>query len=253
MLSVHKPLASASPVYPGQRVLPMLALLMIMFEPAAPAQTSDAAFYVATYVDVQLSSTNQGIALAYVYREASRTESGNSGVEVVQETGRPNRFVIIEVWKDQSSFDAHERSEQTVQFRAKLKAIHNSPYDQRVHHGFSIDPRPPAAGPSMLFVLTHIDVPPQRKDETEVLLKGLAEESRKDEGNVRYDVLQQNAPRTNHFTVVAAWKDRKAFDSHEIKPHTRQFREALGPMLGAPYDERLYMVKPSKPVFRYAK
>jgi len=159
--------------------------------------------------------------------------------------------VIMEVWKDQSSFEAHEQAEYTARFRARLKAIHNSPYDQRVHHGLAIDPRPPAAGSDIVFVLTHVDVPPQRKDETEVLLKRLAEESRKDEGNVRYDVFQQTAPRTNHFTVFAAWKDRKAFDSYEVKPHTRQFREALGPMLGAPYDERLYMRNPSKAVFKY--
>ncbi len=248
MLSVHKPLA----VYLGRCVLPVLALLMIMFEPAAPAQTSDAVFYVATYVDVQPSSKNQGIALMYEYREASSTKSsGNSGIDIVQETGRPNRSVIMEVWKDQSSFEAHEQAEYTARFRARLKAIHNSPYDQRVHHGLAIDPRPPAAGPDIVFVLTHVDVPPQAKDEAEVLLKRLAEESRKDEGNVRYDVFQQTAPRTNHFTVFAAWKDRKAFDSYEVKPHTRQFREALGPMLGAPYDERLYMRNPSKAVFKY--
>jgi len=247
MLSVHKPLA----VYLGRCVLPVLALLMIMFEPAAPAQTSDAVFYVATYVDVQPSSKNLGIALMAEYRETSRTESRNSSIDFVQETGRPNRFVIMEVWKDQSSFEAHEQAEYTARFRARLKAIHNSPYDQRVHHGLAIDPRPPAAGSDIVFVLTHVDVPPQRKDETEVLLKRLAEESRKDEGNVRYDVFQQTAPRTNHFTVFAAWKDRKAFDSYEVKPHTRQFREALGPMLGAPYDERLYMRNPSKAVFKY--
>ena len=248
MLSVHKPLA----VYLGRCVLPVLALLMIMFEPAAPAQTSDAVFYVATYVDVQLSSTKQSIALMAQYHEASRsTERGNSGMDVIQEIGRPNRFVIMEVWKDQSSFEAHEQAEDTARFRARLKAIHNSPYDQRVHHGLAIDPRPPAAGPDIVFVLTHVDVPPQAKDEAEVLLKRLAEESRKDEGNVRYDVFQQNAPRTNHFTVFAAWKDQKAFDSHEVKPHTRQFREALGPMLGAPYDERLYMRNPAKAVFKY--
>ncbi len=247
MLSVHKPLA----VYLGRCVLPVLALLMIMFEPAAPAQTNDAVFYVATYVDVQPSSKNLGIALMAEYRETSRTESRNSSIDFVQETGRPNRFVIMEVWKDQSSFEAHEQAEYTARFRARLKAIHNSPYDQRVHHGLAIDPRPPAAGSDIVFVLTHVDVPPQRKDETEVLLKRLAEESRKDEGNVRYDVFQQTAPRTNHFTVFAAWKDRKAFDSYEVKPHTRQFREALGPMLGAPYDERLYMRNPSKAVFKY--
>ena len=72
------------------------------------------------------------------------------------------------------------------------------------------------------------------------MLKRLAEDSRKDDGNVRYDVFQQTAPRTNHFTIFGTWKDRNAFDAHEAKAHTRQFRETAGPMLGAPYDERLY-------------
>jgi quinol monooxygenase YgiN len=39
-------------------------------------------------------------------------------------------------------------------------------------------------------VVTHVDVLPQRTEEAEVLLKDLAEESRKDESNVRYDVFQ---------------------------------------------------------------
>jgi quinol monooxygenase YgiN len=223
----------------GELMLRILVLLTIMFGPAAPAQTSNTALYVATYIDVQLSSTEQSVALIRQYREASRIEPGNSGVDVVREIGRPNRFVIIEVWKDQSSFDAHERAGHTSQFRSKLKAIHNSPFDQRVHRGFAIDPRPPAAGRDIVSAVTHVDVPPQRTNETELLLKSLAEESRKDEGNVRYEVFQQAAAR-NHFTIFAVWKDRKALDSHETRAHTRQFREALGPMLGAPYDERLY-------------
>src|SRR5689334_4086565 len=119
----------------------ILLLFMIMVEPATPAQTSDAAVYVATYIDVQLNSTNEGIALIKQYREDSRIDRGNSSVDVVQEIARPNRFVIIEVWKDLSSFDAHERADHTVRFRERLKAIHNSPFDQRVHHGFAIDLR----------------------------------------------------------------------------------------------------------------
>lgn len=218
-------------------VLTLLTALL-MLGPAAPAQTAGAVFYVA-YIDVQVSSTNQVIALTKQYREASRTERGNSGVDVMQESSRQNRFVIMEGWKDQSSFEAHEKAPHTAQFRARISAIHNSPNDQRVHHEFAIDPRPPASGPDTVFVVTHVDVPPQRKDATEVLLKALAEESRKDQGNVRYDVFQQNAG-TNHFTILAAWKDRNTFDSYEMQKHTRQFREALAPMLGAPYDERLY-------------
>src|SRR5438309_11231135 len=219
----------------------MLAFLMMMSEqPVPPVQGSSTAFYVATYIDVQVNSTNEGMALIKQYRDATRAEKGNSGTDFVQETGRPSRFVIVEFWKDQASFEAHEKAAHTAQFRSKLKAIHNSPYDQRVHQGLAVDSRPWPAAPGTVSVVTHVDVPPPRKDETEVWLKRVAEESRKDEGNLRYDVFQQTAPRTNHFTILAVWKDRSAFDAHETKPHTRQIREALAPMLGAPYDDRLY-------------
>ena len=222
-------------------MLSMLAFLMMMAEqPVAPVEAGGAAFYVATYIDVQVSSTNEGMGLIKQYRDATRAEKGNSGADFVQEIGRPSRFVIVEFWKDQASFDAHEKAGHTAQFRARLKAIHNSPYDQRVHQGLAVDLRPLAASRGTVSVVTHVDVPPQSKNETEVLLKRLAEESRKDDGNLRYDVFQQTAPRTNHFTVLAVWKDRSAFDAHETKPHTRQVREALAPMLGAPYDDRLY-------------
>jgi quinol monooxygenase YgiN len=199
-----------------------------------------AALYVATYVDVQLSSTNQGIELIKQYRDKTRAENGSAAVDVVQEIGRPNHFVIFEFWKDQAAFDAHEKADHTTQFRARLKTIHSSPYDQRVHQALAGDSRPLTVGRGTASEVTHVDVPPPRKDETEALLKKLAEDSRKDDGNVRYDVFQQTAPRTNHFTIFGTWKDRNAFDAHEAKPHTKQFRDALGPILGAPYDERLY-------------
>ena len=63
--------------------------------------------------------------------------------------------------------------------------------------------------------------------------------SRKDAGNKRFEALQQ-ANRPNHFTVVEAWADRKAYESHVLADHTRQFRDKLGPMSGALYDERLF-------------
>jgi len=217
----------------------LFLLLMTVTESAAPPQNTSL-LYVVTYIDVQLNSMNQGVALLKRYREDARIEKGSSTVDVVQEIGRPNRFVILEIWRDDTSFEAHEKGTQTAQFRNALKGIHNSPYDQRVHRALAIDPRAWAFASNTVSVVTHVDVPPPRAAETEVLLKRAAENSRKDEGGVRYDVFQQTAPRTNHFTLFAVWKERKSFDSHEMKPPTRQFREALAPMLGAPYDERLY-------------
>jgi quinol monooxygenase YgiN len=196
--------------------------------------------YVVTYVEVQPGSITEAVALLAQYRDATRAEQGNSGIDVLQETCRSNRFVIVEVWRDETFFQIHERAPHTAEFRSRLKAVHQSPYDQRVHHDFAVGPEALRAAADALCVVTHVDVPPPRRDETEVLLKRLAEQSRRDDGNLRYDVFQQIAPRTNHFTVFAAWDGEDAFASHARKPDTRQFREALGPMLGAPYDERLY-------------
>src|SRR5262245_10052540 len=195
--------------------------------------------YVATYVEVQPPSSAQSVTLIEQYREATRKEAGNSSVEVVQEISRSNRFVILEVWKDQASFETHEKANHTADFRSRLRAIHVSPYDQRVHPGLTIDTRSVAIPRNSVSVVTHVDVPPPRREATEALLKTLAEESRKDEGSIRYQVFQEMS-RTNHFTVFATWRDAKAFESHEMKPHVRQFRETLAPMLGALYDDRLY-------------
>jgi quinol monooxygenase YgiN len=199
-----------------------------------------AAVYVATYLDVQASRTNQGIELMRQYNDKTRVEAGNFGVEVLQEIGRPNHFVIVEFWTDQPAFDAHEKADHTLQFRSRLKAIHNSPYDQRVHQALAVDSRPHPAASGTVREVTHVDVPPPRREQTELLLKRLVDDSKKDGGSLHYDVFQETT-RSNHFTIFGTWKDRAAFEAHETQAHTRQFRESVAPLLGAPYDERLYV------------
>ena len=88
-------------------------------------------------------------------------------------------------------------------------------------------------------VVTHVDVPPPSKDQAAALLTRLAEASRNDEGNLRYEVLQQTN-RLNHFTLVETWRSRQAFDANGMSPHQREFRDKLAQMTGALYDERLY-------------
>src|SRR5438876_11496717 len=103
------------------------------------------------------------------YRDATRAEKGNSGADFVQEMGRPSRYVIAEFSKDQASFDAHEKAGHTAQFRSRLKAIHNSPYDQRVHEGVAVDPRPLEASRGTVSVVMLVDLLSLCKYEIEVL------------------------------------------------------------------------------------
>jgi quinol monooxygenase YgiN len=57
---------------------------------------------------------------------------------------------------------------------------------------------------------------------------------------VRYDIYQEPPPHANHYSVVAIWTNRQAYDAHETAPATRQFRAATAPGHANLYDQRLY-------------
>ena len=95
----------------------------------------------------------------------------------------------------------------------------------------------PAAG--ALYVVTHVDVVPSSAADAGKLLAQFALDSRKDPGAVRVEVMRDVA-RLNHFEIVEVWQTRQAFDGHVALEHTRTFREKIQPMLGSPFDERLY-------------
>ena len=82
-------------------------------------------------------------------------------------------------------------------------------------------------------------MPPPQLGALEPLLRQVAEASRKEAGAMMFDVLLQ-ANRKNHFTVVEGWQSGKAFEVHSAGEAARQFRDKLGPMLGALYDQRVY-------------
>ena len=222
---------------------PMLfALLLTALLPAGLTQVNaqDAVVYGATYVEVAPGAIPQGIALLKALSTASRKKDGNLRFQVVQEHDRPNRFVALETWKDQASLDAHRQAKAYSEFNEKLMSIRTAPLDERAHNGLAPSPSGlPAPSRGSVWVVTHVDVPPSSKDATITELKTLAEASRKDAGNLAFGVVQQTN-RPNHFTVVEVWQDQKAFDAHAVADHTKKFRAALGPMLGAPHDDRVY-------------
>jgi len=207
------------------------------------ARAEEATVYGATYVEVAPNAAAQGLALLQALAAATRKEEGNLNFRVVQERERPNRFVALEAWKDQASLDAHRKGKPYAEFNEKLVPIRNAPPDERVHNGLAPAAQMAAPTPASVWVVTHVDVPPPSKDACIAELKTLAEASRKDPGNLMFGVVQQTS-RPNHFTVLAVWSDNKAFEAHEVAAHTRAFRAALAPMVGAPYDDRVYQAVP---------
>jgi quinol monooxygenase YgiN len=217
-----------------------IALPVLGFAQAARVgEASDAVVYVVSYVEVMPSSQAEAIALLRQYREASRKDEGNMRLEVLQQHGRPDHFALVEMWKDQQAFEAHGMAAHTTQWRAKLQPLRVSPYDERAHKGLAMGAMLAAHAAEATYVVTHADAIPPAKDDAMALLKQLAEASRKDGGNVRFEVLQQSS-RQNHFTLVEVWQDQQALEAHAMAAHTRQFRDKFQPMSGSLYDERLY-------------
>ena len=220
------------------RLLPAgAAVLMALASGAAQAQ--DSAVYAVTYVDVMPDATSSGAAALRHYRDASRKENGNLRTDVLQEIARPNRFAIVEIWKDQAAGQTHDKAAGSAELVEKLRAIGNAPFDRRINNGLYVGSLNSVRAPGAIYVLTHVDVVPQSKDGCMALLKAMSVDTLNDPGSIGYTVLQQ-ANRANHFAVFEVWADGKALDGHAEAAHTRAFREKLSPMAGALYDERFY-------------
>jgi quinol monooxygenase YgiN len=196
------------------------------------------AVYAVSYIDAAPAQTAAVANALKQLAAASRKDDGNLRYEILQRTAPKNQFAIVSIWKSQAAYDANMAAAHTKDFRTKHKSSLISAIDDRVHNNFETAGEAKVA-PGAVFVVTHVDVPPPRKDECIAALKALVADSRKEPGAVRFEVFQQTS-RPNHFTVVEIWKDEKAYDSHITAPHTIRFRDALTPMSGALYDERLY-------------
>ena len=214
-----------------------LAMAALGVTPASAAD--NATFYTVTYVEVVPPAAAQAATAVQQYAEATRKDAGAVRVESVQRIDRPNQFVVLAAWTEAKAFEAHQAAASTKEFQAKVFPLLASPNDTRLHQALSVDAATATRPAGAVYAVTHVDVIPPRKDDAVVALKQLAEESRKDAGHARFDVVQQTN-RPNHFTVVEAWTDRAAFDAHAAAAHTKRFRDQLGPMSGSLYDERLY-------------
>jgi quinol monooxygenase YgiN len=210
---------------------------------SAPAQTGGDAVYSVTYLDVSTDWIVQGAGLIRQFRDSSRGQAGNLEFSAMQETDRSNRFVIVEGWKDQASFQAHAKSADTARFNFTLEAIRNSPPDQHVLRAFATSSAKAAPASGAIQMVEHVDFQPAFGAMAQPVVKALAEASQKEAGAVRYDIYQEPPPHANHYSVVAVWASRAAYDAHESAADTRQFRAAtVMPARANLYDQRLYKV-----------
>jgi quinol monooxygenase YgiN len=209
--------------------------------PAAPPPVPDGPRYIV--VDVRPAESVTAVKVLRALRDEARRAPGNLRSEALQRFGQFNQFVLLTVWKDQTAADSRSKAAATAKLLAEIKRIQIAPVDERTHFALSVGSMETNTAASAIAAVTHVDViPPQRENGTE-FTKQLADLSRKEEGNERFEaVIQTN--RQNHFTLIERWRDRKTADAHLVAGHTRAFREKLAPATGALLDERLYRLLP---------
>jgi len=206
---------------------------------AGPTQAQMPVRYAVTYIELKASSVPAGRRTLRTYGASSHKEYGSLLFEVLEETGRQNRFAILEAWNSRDALDKHYRKESTSRILSRLATMLIAPDDRRMYEGLFTSASSNRSASGLVYVMTHVDVMPPYKDACATLLKVLQSESLRDHGNVAYNVLRQEHE-LNHFTVAEIWASQQDFEKHAGATHTVSFRQKLLPMTGALYDERLF-------------
>jgi quinol monooxygenase YgiN len=216
-----------------------LAILISMMLGSTGAWAQDRSTAVVSYIDVSSANVDAAKVLLTGYGRTSAGEAGNRAVKILQELGRPDRFAIVEIWTDKATADRHMAATKTVEFRDALRSLQVAPPDDRIGAGLASGDVLPAGSAEEVYVLTHVDVAPERSADSVRFLNAIAQASRRDEGNLAFEIIQQ-ANRPNHFTFIEVWSGMKSLQAHATASHTVEFRNQLQPVEGALYDERLY-------------
>jgi quinol monooxygenase YgiN len=213
----------------------LLTALVLSATLVAQAPAPDATFYAVSYVETAAASAKDAATALRAYHDATTKLDGCTNVETFEQIGRPGHWVIVETWRDQQAFDARDAGVQQRLIDG-TKAIRVSGLDQRPYKTITAAPAR-AGGGGAVSVIAHVDVAPNPA--VAPMLTKLAQASRQEAGNLRFDVLQHTM-RANHFTVIETWRDQAALDAHVAAAHTKQYRDDVLPLTGSPLDERTF-------------
>jgi quinol monooxygenase YgiN len=195
--------------------------------------------YIVAYVDVLASAAPRAAAVLTRYRAAIRGEPGALRIDLYSQKGRASGFAIVEVWRDGAAYDTHLKSAAIERLRRDLQPLQLAPMDARIQTAYSVHP-PMTESKNAVTLLVHVDVIPTFLADYERIAKSYIQGTQAESGLLGLNVLQTLPPHPNHLTVIERWIGTAALESHQQTSTARTYREALNPMLGALYDERIY-------------
>ncbi|MGA7327667.1 MAG: antibiotic biosynthesis monooxygenase [Rhodomicrobium sp.] len=197
-----------------------------------------------TYIEVRQSAHAKAVSALRAWAAAVHGNKDNIAIALLNRRELNNHFAIVQIWKNFDAFNAQAASSEGRSFKAALSPLLIAPIDERPHSPLAADALRTStaiasARGGTIFVITHVDIIPTRKDEGIAATRALAEPSRREPGNISFDVLQQTS-RANHMTLFEAWKNEREMSAHAERDFIVSYRTALLPMAGSLYDQRTY-------------
>jgi quinol monooxygenase YgiN len=234
-----------------------MALVAGVAAGAPEAQPGTEPTKVLTFIEVRSDAVAKGKAILARYDSVLKHRGPDLQVETLEEIGRPERFVVLE--SAPRAEDLPKAEAETQDNLAPLNELLTALPDRRTNREFA-----PAAtatrtvapkhgdpgdgisgGGTALYVVAHLDLGPPDQARGTTALQGLMAAARRAPGNLSFEAWQQTN-RPNHFNLVAVWSSRTGFDDFAAGAAAREYRATIGPLIGSPYDERLYRaVSPS--------
>ena len=161
-------------------------------------------------------------------------------MELFEQVRRGAHFNVVEVWADAPTLAAHATAASKTALLSAMTRIGAGGYDERPYRNLSIAMPAGASAANAGILISHVDTAPMPGSNANpgAILQRLAEASRKEPGNLRFDVLQHSM-RANHFTIIEVWTNPAAADAHAGASSTQQFRQDIQPLMGSPLDERM--------------
>jgi quinol monooxygenase YgiN len=103
------------------------------------AQAKDEPVTIVTHVDIipdayKPMSEENAVRLFRNEAAATKHDVGLISFVLLQENGLSNHFTILETWLDTRSYEMHQGSDHTIEFRKDLQPFIGSPFDARKNH-----------------------------------------------------------------------------------------------------------------------
>jgi quinol monooxygenase YgiN len=231
-MPVHSPYCSL--------LLRFVVALLSPISIVAGAEVHAEPVWALTFIEVTTGA--QGHAGGVLRQQASALREHTSWpaqVMLLQEISLPERFALVEREKPEvSTGGGREMHSVTEPLTDELAA----PPDLRMNREFgevALATGAKADVRANVYVIAHLDIAAPDRARVEAALRQLSVMARQSEGNLRFDIWQQT-DRTNHFNLISGWISESQFRAFAASRAARDFRQTVGPLLGSPYDERLY-------------